>query len=60
VGTKHGVPKLPEGEKPVNELLGWTAATASPQIDVALSACRSAVLSDRPCAQYCSAACPSA
>ncbi len=32
----HGVPKLPAGEKPVNELLGWTAATASPQIDVAL------------------------
>ena len=32
----HGVPRLPEGEKPVNELLGWTAATASPQIDVAL------------------------
>jgi NAD(P)H-dependent flavin oxidoreductase YrpB (nitropropane dioxygenase family) len=34
--AQHGVPKLPEGEKPVNELLGWTAATASPQIDVAL------------------------
>jgi NAD(P)H-dependent flavin oxidoreductase YrpB (nitropropane dioxygenase family) len=32
----HGVPKLPAGEKAVNELLGWTAATASPQIDVAL------------------------
>ena len=31
----HGVPELPEGERP-NELLGWTAATASPQIDVAL------------------------
>ena len=26
----HGVPRLPEGERPVNELLGWTAATASP------------------------------
>ena len=26
---EHGVPKLPAGEKPVNELLGWTAATAS-------------------------------
>lgn len=32
----HGVPRLPEGEQPVNELLGWTAATASPQVDVAL------------------------
>jgi NAD(P)H-dependent flavin oxidoreductase YrpB (nitropropane dioxygenase family) len=31
----HGVPKLPEGEK-MTELLGWTAATASPQIAVAL------------------------
>jgi NAD(P)H-dependent flavin oxidoreductase YrpB (nitropropane dioxygenase family) len=34
--AKHGVPKLPAGEKPVNELLGWTAATASPQVEVAL------------------------
>jgi NAD(P)H-dependent flavin oxidoreductase YrpB (nitropropane dioxygenase family) len=34
--TDHGVPKLPEGERPVGELLGWTAATANPQIDVAL------------------------
>jgi len=33
---KHGVPKLPAGEKPVNELLGWTAATATPQVEVAL------------------------
>jgi NAD(P)H-dependent flavin oxidoreductase YrpB (nitropropane dioxygenase family) len=32
----HGVPKLPPGEKPVSELLGWTAATAAPQIEVAL------------------------
>ena len=31
----HGVPKLPEGEK-MTELLGWTAATATPQIAVAL------------------------
>ena len=31
----HGVPDLPSGERP-NELLGWTAATAAPQIDVAL------------------------
>jgi NAD(P)H-dependent flavin oxidoreductase YrpB (nitropropane dioxygenase family) len=34
--SDHGVPKLPEGERPVNELLGWTAATATPQIEVAL------------------------
>ena len=34
--AEHGVPKLPEGEHPVNELLGWTAATAAPQVDVAL------------------------
>jgi NAD(P)H-dependent flavin oxidoreductase YrpB (nitropropane dioxygenase family) len=34
--SEHGVPRLPAGEKPVNELLGWTAATATPQIDVAL------------------------
>jgi NAD(P)H-dependent flavin oxidoreductase YrpB (nitropropane dioxygenase family) len=33
---EHGVPKLPAGEKPVNELLGWTAATAAPQVDTAL------------------------
>ena len=32
----HGVPKLPEGEGQVNELLGWTAATATPQVEVAL------------------------
>src|SRR5262245_7254397 len=31
----HGVPELPEGEG-VHELLGWTAATANPQVDVAL------------------------
>src|SRR5580765_3589511 len=34
--TEHGVPKLPPGERPVNELLGWTAATATPQVEVAL------------------------
>jgi NAD(P)H-dependent flavin oxidoreductase YrpB (nitropropane dioxygenase family) len=32
----HGVPKLPEGERPVSQLLGWTAATATPQVAVAL------------------------
>jgi NAD(P)H-dependent flavin oxidoreductase YrpB (nitropropane dioxygenase family) len=34
--ASHGVPKLPEGERPVGQLLGWTMATATPQIDVAL------------------------
>ncbi len=34
--AEHGVPKLPEGEQPANQLLGWTAATATPQIEVAL------------------------
>jgi NAD(P)H-dependent flavin oxidoreductase YrpB (nitropropane dioxygenase family) len=33
--AEHGVPKLP-GERPVNQLLGWTAATAAPQIEVLL------------------------
>jgi NAD(P)H-dependent flavin oxidoreductase YrpB (nitropropane dioxygenase family) len=32
----HGVPKLPEGERPIGQLLGWTAATATPQVEVAL------------------------
>ena len=34
--TEHGVPELPDGEA-AQELLGWTAATAKPQVDVALS-----------------------
>ncbi len=34
--SEHGVPKLPADEKPIGELLGWTAATATPQVDVAL------------------------
>jgi NAD(P)H-dependent flavin oxidoreductase YrpB (nitropropane dioxygenase family) len=34
--AKHGVPKLPEGERPIGQLLGWTAATATPQVEVAL------------------------
>ena len=33
--AEHGVPELPGGEKP-RELLGWTAATAAPQIETAL------------------------
>ncbi len=33
---EHGVPKLPEGDRPVGQLLGWTAATATPQVEVAL------------------------
>src|SRR5512140_3783720 len=32
----HGVPKLPADEHPVSQLLGWTAATATPQVEVAL------------------------
>jgi NAD(P)H-dependent flavin oxidoreductase YrpB (nitropropane dioxygenase family) len=32
----QGVPKLPEGDRPPNQLLGWTEATATPQLDVAL------------------------
>jgi len=32
----HGVPELPEGEK-ARELLGWTAATAGPQVEALLS-----------------------
>ena len=31
----HGVPELPENEK-ARELLGWTAATAGPQVEMAL------------------------
>ena len=34
--SDHGVPGLPEGEK-ARELLGWTAATAGPQIEVLLA-----------------------
>ncbi len=32
----HGVPRLPEGDRPVGQLLGWTEATATPQVEVAL------------------------
>ncbi len=32
----HGVPDLPAGEERRNELLGWTEATASPQVEVTL------------------------
>ncbi len=31
----HGVPELPEGER-ATELLGWTAATAGPQVETSL------------------------
>jgi len=30
---EHGVPRLPEGEEPGSGLMGWTAATAIPQVD---------------------------
>jgi NAD(P)H-dependent flavin oxidoreductase YrpB (nitropropane dioxygenase family) len=33
----HGVPELPAGESGSLRLLGWTAATAAPQVDVALN-----------------------
>lgn len=32
----HGVPELPDGEVRTGQLLGWTAATATPQVQVAL------------------------
>lgn len=32
----HGVPEIPDAEK-MQELLGWTEATAGPQVQVALS-----------------------
>jgi NAD(P)H-dependent flavin oxidoreductase YrpB (nitropropane dioxygenase family) len=32
----HGVPELPAGEQRRNELLGWTEATAAPQVEVTL------------------------
>jgi NAD(P)H-dependent flavin oxidoreductase YrpB (nitropropane dioxygenase family) len=35
--AEHGVPKIPAGEKPVSQLLGWTAATAAPQVETALA-----------------------
>ncbi len=35
--AEHGVPELPEGESNQLRLLGWTSATAAPQIDVALA-----------------------
>jgi len=33
---RHGVPKLPDDEPAPRELLGWTEATARPQVDIAL------------------------
>ena len=34
---RHGVPPLPPGQEPLEGLLGWTDATARPQLEVALS-----------------------
>jgi len=34
---RHGVPPLPPGEEPLEGLLGWTDATARPQLEVAFS-----------------------
>ena len=32
----HGVPEVPEGDRQLNELIGWTAVTAGPQVEIAL------------------------
>ena len=34
---QHGVPQLPDGEEVPRGLLGWTDATARPQVEIALS-----------------------
>jgi NAD(P)H-dependent flavin oxidoreductase YrpB (nitropropane dioxygenase family) len=34
--SDHGVPAAPEGEENSLQLIGWTEATATPQVDVAL------------------------
>ena len=34
---EHGVPQLPDGEEVPRGLLGWTDATARPQVEIALS-----------------------
>ena len=33
---QHGVPELPDGETATGQLLGWTDATATPQVEMAL------------------------
>ena len=35
--AQHGVPELPEGEGATGQLLGWTEATATPQVEMALA-----------------------
>jgi NAD(P)H-dependent flavin oxidoreductase YrpB (nitropropane dioxygenase family) len=35
--SDHGVPEIPSDEPKRHELLGWTEATASPQVEVALA-----------------------
>ena len=35
--AEEGVPELPEGETAQGTLLGWTAATATPQVEIALT-----------------------
>jgi NAD(P)H-dependent flavin oxidoreductase YrpB (nitropropane dioxygenase family) len=35
--AQHGVPELPDEDSNSMKLLGWTAATATPQVDVALN-----------------------
>jgi NAD(P)H-dependent flavin oxidoreductase YrpB (nitropropane dioxygenase family) len=34
--SQHGVPELPEGETATGQLLGWSEATATPQVEMAL------------------------
>ncbi len=34
--AQHGVPELPDGETATGQLLGWSEATATPQVEVAL------------------------
>lgn len=34
--SDHGVPKLPDSDSPGSRLLGWTLATATPQVEAAL------------------------
>jgi NAD(P)H-dependent flavin oxidoreductase YrpB (nitropropane dioxygenase family) len=34
--SEHGVPEMPDGESRTGQLLGWTDATATPQVETAL------------------------
>ncbi len=43
--AEHGVPELPEGER-ARQLLGWTAQTAAPQVEIALKHAKVRVLAN--------------